>query len=139
MTVEDIEKRKAAREAAEAAPRPEGFESFEGCGRSEKFDKIAAALANFQNEVPAPEKNKTNTHLKTKYADLSSVITTIRPYLHKYGLVYAQPLDYTKDAVVIYTELMHPASGQFIRSRMSMNLTDTKPQTSGIAISYARR
>lgn len=115
------------------------FFKLECATRSLAVNEIAAALSAFQDEVPAPEKNKTNTHLKTKYADLSSVITTIRPYLRKHNLVYAQPLDYDKDQVIVYTELVHVPSGQFIRSRLGMSLSDTKPQTAGIVISYARR
>lgn len=115
------------------------FFKLECATRSLAINEIAAALSAFQDEVPAPEKNKTNTHLKTKYADLSSVITTIRPFLRKHNLVYAQPLDFEKDQVIVYTELVHVPSGQFIRSRLGMSLSDTKPQTAGIVISYARR
>ena len=115
------------------------FLKLECTTRSLQFNEMAAALAAFQDEVPAPEKNKFNTHLKTKYADLSSVITTIRPFLRKHNLVYVQPLDYDKDQVVIFTELMHVPSGQWLRSRLGMSLSDTKPQTAGIVISYARR
>lgn len=112
---------------------------FERAARSLAFDQFAEALANFQDEVPAPEKNKFNSHLKTKYADLSCVITTIRPFLRKHGFVYSQPLDFEKDQVIVYTEVIHQPSGQWIRSRLGMSLSDTKPQTHGIVISYARR
>lgn len=115
------------------------FQKFESATRSLQFNHLAAALAAFQDEVPAPEKNKFNSHLKSKYADLSSVITTIRPYLHKNGLVYAQPLDYEKDQVIVYTEIFHTPSGQWLRSRLGLSLKDTNPQTAGIVISYARR
>lgn len=117
----------------------EEYFKLETATRSIAFSQIAKALSSFQDEVPAPEKNKFNSHLKTKYADLSSVVTTIRPYLRKHGLVYTQPLDFEKDQVIVYTELVHTASGQFIRSRLGMSLSDTKPQTAGIVISYARR
>jgi hypothetical protein len=111
------------------------------------IDKLAAALAAAQLEMPAIEKDKT-AKVETRtggsytydYADLASILKVTRPVLARHGLAVLQPVTVeAKGSVVIKTIILH-ASGQWIAESLTMPVVDSgDPQKLGSALSYGRR
>jgi hypothetical protein len=106
--------------------------------QSEEINEIALALAKAQGAMDAAEKSANNPHLRSKYADLASVIDATRPALAANGLAVAQIIS----EQVLVTILAHE-SGQWLRSYYPFSPVDQKGinpnQAMGSAISYARR
>lgn len=102
--------------------------------KSKTIGELAKALSQAQAEMPQPPKNATNPFFKSKYADLSSVLSTALPVLAKHGIAVSQLVS----GHYLETIVMHN-SGEFMSSRMPLFLKDQTPQSQGSAISYARR
>jgi hypothetical protein len=83
--------------------------------RSDTFKEFAAAFAKFQAEVQNPTLNKENPHFRSKYADLSEILNTVRPILTRYGLSVYQNVGTDEDKVVVTTAIFHE-SGEFLES-----------------------
>lgn len=105
-------------------------------------DKVTEALVKAQGEFPTIEKGRTakvpmkagGTYSYT-YADLSDILTAVKPVLSKNGLCITQTVD--GDWLVTY--LRH-SSGQFLTSAIPMvGLKDNTPQAMGSALTYSRR
>ena len=105
--------------------------------KSEQINELAAALAKAQGQMTAANKDSTNPHFKSLYADLASIWDAIRGPLSTNGLAVVQIPSAGEGYVHIDTTLMH-SSGQFIDGRLSM-ASGTTPQQIGSAITYARR
>lgn len=105
--------------------------------RSEEIRDIAMALSKFQGEVPTVLKASTNPFFKSKYADLSIIMETVKEYLSKNGLSITQTLE-PSEKVRLATTLIH-TSGQWISSTIELLPKDVTPQAYGSAITYARR
>lgn len=116
---------------------------------SERINDLAAALAVAQGQMRNALKLNTNPYFKSSYADLGTVIDTIREPLSKNGLSYIQPISRTSQGdLEVTTRLMH-SSGQWIEESIYFSLdaeigryTDKKPaivQIAGSLITYARR
>ena len=105
---------------------------------SEKINEIAKALIEVQSEIMDPVKNATNPHFKNDYADLSAILSIVRPVVSKSGIAVVQTMEPCEFGVTIVTTLMH-SSGQWVRSRLSMKPGKDTPQAYGSAITYGRR
>lgn len=120
---------------------------------SEKIDEIAAALANFQNNVPTIAKNKTagSGSYSYKYADIADVLTSIRSKLAENGLSVSQMPEnensvvnnVVSEYIVVTTRLMH-TSGQWIESSLKGSLSANQGRMSnmqavGSITTYLRR
>jgi hypothetical protein len=111
--------------------------------KSEKIDQLAIALAKAQGEFSAVPMKSENPFLKTKYADLGSVIETSKSVLSKNELAFSQIVSTEEgNRVGITTILMH-SSGQYISSFMSLPLDEKSgrslAQSAGSIITYLRR
>jgi len=106
---------------------------------SRSIAELAAALSKAQAQMDFAKKDSSNPYFKSKYADLTAVWDAIRKPLTDNGLSITQ---LTKDCVsgdvVIETVLLHE-SGEWIKSAIAMKPVDTKPQSIGSCITYARR
>lgn len=102
---------------------------------SETITKIATALMEFQSKVELVKKTAENDFFKSKYADLGSIIETIKKPLSDAKLSYVQMPFGTNKLVTI---LMHE-SGEFFKSIVDMAPKGTSPQEVGSAITYYRR
>jgi hypothetical protein len=100
---------------------------------------LAAALAKAQAEIRPAHMDRTNPHLRTKYASLASVQQAARP-IFDHGLSYVQLPDYDGQLVRLTTRLQHE-SGEFIEFTTSAPLAPGKQQIQalGSTISYLRR
>lgn len=105
---------------------------------SEHINEITLALSKAQGEMQNAEKNKINPHFKSKYADLASILDACREPLSKNGLAITQLVSPIPQGTKIITMLSH-ISGQWIKSEMDLQMENTKMQTFGAAMSYARR
>ena len=106
--------------------------------KSESIKELAVALAKAQGKIQNPAKNNSNTHFKTKYADLAEVLNSTRPVLSEYGLSVVQLPGYASGIVTVTTILMH-SSGEFIQSECSAPAEKQHSQGIGSALTYLRR
>jgi hypothetical protein len=113
------------------------------CSRS--ISQIAIALAKAQGELANPTKDKTAKVTSDKgnytynYADLASVLAVIRPVLSKHEIALVQPpVMVGPGRLEVVTTLIHK-SGEWIASSLGIDITDKRPQSVGIAITYLRR
>lgn len=109
--------------------------------RSEQIEHLAVALSSLQGELEDAHKGKQGYGYS--YADLPSVLSQLRPLLHKHGLSIMQPVSGHSGEITITTIVMH-VSGQYIESAVSVavdmsNKKMNSLQSSGSAITYLRR
>jgi len=97
-----------------------------------------AALAKAQKEMGAVLKNTANPHLKSKYADLGSVIDAALPALNDNGFALLQPIGRDEVGPFVETVLAHE-SGEEFRSRVYLIMGKNDMQAFGSATTYARR
>lgn len=103
------------------------------------MSEITKALVRFQRECPTVVKDKTAT-AKTftyTYADLATIMSTIRPALSSCGLFVSQSFE-PNGITYLVTTIMHE-SGEQIHSKIPLPLDGLQPQAAGSAITYYRR
>lgn len=92
----------------------------------------------FQQEVGAIKKDKNNPFYQSKYADINSLLETVKPVLTTHGLTIMQPLDILGDRVILRTIVQDSTSKDSITSVVFLpDIQD--PQKIGSAITYFRR
>jgi hypothetical protein len=102
---------------------------------SQTVKEITAALLEFHKEVSSIPKTATNPFFKSKYADLSTILTTISTPLFKNGLVLSQ---FPEGESGLTTRIMH-VSGEWMESTYIMKPVKGTPQDAGSAMTYQRR
>jgi hypothetical protein len=107
--------------------------------QSEQIDLLAAALVKAQAAMKPASMNKINPHFKSKYADLASIIETLRKPLTENGLSFTQTTESGLEVspLGLVTTLLH-TSGQWLRAEYPLPANAT-PQQMGSALTYARR
>ncbi len=106
---------------------------------SEPFDQIATALVEAQKLIGHAPENAQNPHLKTTYADLKSVLDTVKPAFSAHGLAVLQAqLPASEGWLCLETRLLH-TSGQWVKTTTTLALQKTDAHTFGAALTYARR
>ena len=106
--------------------------------KSDKIDKLAAALAKAQSEMKGAEKKSGNPFFNSGYADLHTVIESSFPHLTKNGLSVIQGNESRPGEFFVTTMLLHE-SGQWIKSKLKMPVEKATPHSVGSAITYGRR
>lgn len=96
------------------------------------------ALVKAQKEMGAVIKNANNPHLKSKYADLGSVLEACQTALHSNGFAIVQPCGKDDHGAYVETVLAHE-SGESFASRVYLVVGKQDMQGVGSAITYARR
>jgi hypothetical protein len=96
------------------------------------------ALTQAQGELRNPPKDSINPHYKNRYADLATVLDTIRPVLAKHKMAVMQIPCTVDGSECLATMLVHE-SGEFIRATTRLNQIKNDPQGIGSAMTYARR
>jgi hypothetical protein len=108
--------------------------------KSESIAALAAALARAQGSMKGAVKDSANPFFKSKYADLASVVESIRSSFSANGLSYiqtVQPSD--RDEVRVETMILH-ASGEWISCGvLALPVSKVDAQGYGSALTYARR
>ena len=96
------------------------------------------AFIKAQGEMGAAIKNASNPHLKSKYADLGSVMEAAMPALHANGFAVMQPSGGDERGLYVDTILLHE-SGETFTSRVYLVMGKQDMQALGSAQTYARR
>lgn len=96
------------------------------------------ALVKAQKAMGAVLKNANNPHLKSKYADLGSVLDACQSALHDNGFAIMQPCGRDEHGAYVETVLAHD-SGELLISRVHLVIGKQDMQGVGSAITYARR
>ena len=96
------------------------------------------ALVKAQKEMGAVIKNTVNPHLKSKYADLGSVLDACQNALHANGFAVIQPCGKDDHGAYVETVLAHESGESFV-SRVYLVVGKQDMQGVGSAITYARR
>ena len=98
---------------------------------------IAEALAAAQAELTDPVKDSVNPHFKSRYADLATILKTVRPVLSRHGIAVTQTTEIDCGSVTIVTHLLW--KGSEIVGRYPVAPVKADPQGYGSAMTYARR
>lgn len=105
---------------------------------STEVGELAKALAAAQAQVKTADKDRTNPHFGSKYADLASVWDACRGALTANGLSVVQLPVSDGNRVGVVTTLLH-ASGQWMRGTVFTTPEKATAQGLGSAITYLRR
>ena len=87
--------------------------------RSQEIQELAKALSLAQGEMGAAKMDTVNPFYKSKYANLGSVIESIKSPLKSHGLSISQFTEGDGNNVKLTTMLMHD-SGQWLSSTVSL-------------------
>lgn len=98
----------------------------------------AKAFIKAQSEMGKAIKNAANPHLKSKYADLGSVMDAALPALHANGFGLMQPAGADDRGQYVDTVLLHEGGERFV-SRVYLIMGKQDMQALGSAQTYARR
>ena len=79
--------------------------------KSESIKELATALAKAQGEFSGAVKDSSNPFFKSKYADLQSVVSAIKPSLSKHGLSFIQINHDGESAAGVETVILHASGG----------------------------
>jgi hypothetical protein len=112
--------------------------AFDRVDLSKAGPEFWAAYVKFSGEVENAEKNKSNPHFKSVYADLAAAMNACRETLAANGLAVMQHALTGQGNVTITTILAH-TSGQYVSSELTLRPLKNEPQPLGSAITYARR
>jgi hypothetical protein len=108
--------------------------------KTTKHATIAAALAAAQAAMGRAAKSVNNSHFKSKYADLASVMDACMPALTLNGIAVTQPVKREDGEIVLYTILHHADSDQTLDDGgLPLIVNKRDMQGLGSALTYARR
>lgn len=100
---------------------------------------LTRSLIKVQQAVQGAKANKSNPHLKNRYADLGSVWETCRELLATNGLAVTHTFKESSGETMTCVAILLHEDGAQIESSLTMKLVKTDPQAVGSAITYARR
>ena len=100
---------------------------------------LFTALVKAQAEISAAVKDSTNPHFKSKYADLASVVSAIKPAMAKHGLGFVQVFREATGGVTIETIIIHESGEQMPCGPLFVPASKQDAQGYGSAITYTRR
>ena len=110
--------------------------------QSENIVDVLSALVEVQNELPTFPKNK--KAFNYKYTELDTIVSGIKPVMHKYGLAFMQSVSGGEnDAPMTITTRIFSKSGQYVEDSIvlpKITMKGSNPvQEVGSAISYMKR
>ena len=98
------------------------------------------ALAQAQAEIDPAVKRANNPFFKSKYADISVVLDTIKPAMNKHGLAIMQfPNDCAGSQVELTTVISHRSGSAMVSIARCPQGKGGGPQGAGSGITYLRR
>ena len=108
--------------------------------QSEKIEKLTKSLITASNELCGVKAEAVNPFFKSKYADLNSILTVVRPVLAENGLALVQGnrYDINSSGFYVTTKLIH-SSGQWIYSEIRIPVGKKDAHGVGAACTYGRR
>ena len=106
---------------------------------SEKTNEINTALSKAQGEFTQIGYNRENPYFKTKYADLDSIVRSVKPVLAKNGLSITQQTFLTFEGTTILKTKLRHNTGQWIETRARVIPTKADAQSYASALTYMKR
>jgi hypothetical protein len=106
--------------------------------QSATVSKLFAAVVAAGGELRNPPKDSVNPHFKSRYADLATVLDTVRPVLARHKLAVVQMPTEMDGGPGLATTLVHE-SGEWMRATVRLYPGKQDPQGIGSALTYARR
>jgi hypothetical protein len=101
---------------------------------------LAASLVKAQAEIDGAVKSSYNPAFKTRYADLESVISAVRPALANHGLAFVQEVSEREaGGLFIETVILHETGEMFRCGKLPIPVNKQDAQAYGSAISYGKR
>ena len=106
---------------------------------SESIKTISPALLAAQRAIESASKASTNPFFKSKYADLPTVIASVKPALNDNNIVFLQVVGHNSEGATLTTRLLHE-SGEWIEDTAPIVCKDAAdPQKVGSGLTYMRR
>jgi hypothetical protein len=100
---------------------------------------IFSAFVKAQSAIGKAEKSAINPHLKSKYANLESVMDCIKPALEANGLGFVQKFHDCEGGIKIETVILHESGEELSCGILSIPASKQDAQGYGSAITYAKR
>lgn len=100
---------------------------------------LASAMAAAFAEIDAALKSAKNPHFKSKYADITAVIESIKPALINHNLFFTQHPEPSDRGVTIETWLHHASGDSLSLGKLFVPANKQDAQGFGSALTYARR
>jgi hypothetical protein len=108
-----------------------------------KTETLASAYAKAFAEIDKALKSSSNPHFKSKYADITAVIDSIKPALVKHGLFFTQLPSHHEAGVavktVLYSEAANGEAEGMDLGTVVVPVDRNNAQGYGSALTYARR
>lgn len=101
--------------------------------------KVSAAFVKAQAEIEKASKDKTNSHFRSKYADLGAVVDAIKPALEKHGLAFMQKFHHDDKGITVETLIIHESGETLSNGMLNVPAIKMDAQGFGSACTYARR
>ena len=99
---------------------------------------LAEALAAAQLEITDPAKDAVNPHFRSRYADLATVLKTVRPTLARHGLALTQTTQVDEQGRLLLVTRLHWGNEELV-GYYPIQPVKADPQGYGSALTYARR
>lgn len=100
---------------------------------------LHGAMALAFAEIEAASKSADNPFFNSKYADLTSIIGTVKPALIKHRLFFTQHCHPAPDGISVETVLHHANGESLSLGTLFVPANKRDPQGFGSALTYARR
>lgn len=101
--------------------------------------KLSDAMAKAFAEIQGAVKDSQNPHFRSQYADLSSVVSAIKPALVSNGLFFVQTTSTDAEGVIVGTILCHQSGERVDLGTLFIPASRRDAQGFGSALTYARR
>lgn len=106
---------------------------------SEKFEIVLSQLMLAKISIGSIKKDSNNPHFKSKYASLNAYIDSSERSLTEHGLILITAGNGSFREPMIIATLVHPESGQWIKSYLPILNPKQDSQGLGAAVTYMRR
>ena len=100
---------------------------------------ISSALVKAQKEFGPALKTHSNSHFKSRYADLSACVEAVLDGLNNNGIMLLQGTHPCEDGVIVETLFIHESGEQISAGKLHVPAAKQDPQGYGSALTYARR
>jgi len=98
---------------------------------------LAEALAAAQLEITDPAKDAVNPHFRSRYADLATVLKTVRPVLARHGLAITQTTQVDEQGRLLLVTRLHWRDEELC-GYYPIQPVKADPQGYGSALTYTR-
>jgi len=106
---------------------------------SESSTELTKALFEIQKNIGKLYKNTENPFHKSKYADLTAVLSLAKDQFNEHGILLIQTAITTEGRAGVITRLTHNTSGEWLETTLLHSCPKSGPQPEGACITYARR